>query len=158
MTNYFIPESSELGQYILELSGIFGGMLNTPVSKKEILDNISYSIDSARKVRESVKDREYMAQFRGIDGGDDYYASVNKSFNDLVKDQRAKNLKKEDRYWMADVDCINKGADEVRRSLDILVAKMMASIVDGNGMFREEAESKFRHINEIIDECASCIR
>lgn len=91
---YYIPESSELGQYLLDMSAMAGSLYDRRITKAELLDELSYLIDSARETKNNIKSAEYMKQYLASGDEDDWYnGDVRKmSFNDMVKKQRMGKL------------------------------------------------------------------
>ncbi|MBQ7701920.1 MAG: hypothetical protein IJT54_05900 [Candidatus Methanomethylophilaceae archaeon] len=64
MAKYFIPEQSELGQWLLELSACPGSLYGTTVTKTKLIEDLSYLISTARYVKKMVEDNEYLGQYR----------------------------------------------------------------------------------------------
>lgn len=73
MTNYWIPEQSDLGQIFLEMSCIPGQLYDFKLTKKEILDSLDYLAKYAKEMADTIrKNPHYLDEYRG-DGSDNGY-------------------------------------------------------------------------------------
>ena len=92
MAKYYIPEYSELGQDLLELSATPGSLYDTEVTKSQLIEDLSYLIRNAREIKQRIQnDSSYLEQYKSTGEESDYMASTKKSFNDMVQKQRQKS-------------------------------------------------------------------
>lgn len=56
MTKYFIPEQSELGQWLLDLSACPGSIYDCEITKTELLEELDYAIQQAKWIKKNIKE------------------------------------------------------------------------------------------------------
>lgn len=68
MTNYFIPEPSELGQYLLDISAHAGGMIECVQTKTEFMENLDYIIWATKELKKDIESKKInLDNYKGVE-------------------------------------------------------------------------------------------